>query len=107
MSGLKKLENNKSIFNYYRFWGYYLTYSDLFTQNYPHMSVGLIKPLSISPSLEESKWNPPKEIENINDKSNEELVPDNELFDESFLTNENKIYRRTLIAIWYKSTYLS
>jgi hypothetical protein len=84
MSGLKKLENNKSIFNYYRFWGYYLTYSDLFTQNYPYISVGLIKPLSISPSIEENKWNPPKEIENVNDKSNEELVPDNELFDESF-----------------------
>jgi hypothetical protein len=79
MSGIKRLENNNSIYNYFRFFGFYLSYFDLFTKDYPYLKVLPAKSYSFSPRLEEKVWRPvklPEKKENIPDI---ELTTDNEL----------------------------
>ena len=60
MSGIKRLENNSSVYNYFRFFGYHLTYSDLFTKPYPFLKLLLPFRLTIVPKLEEKTWRPAK-----------------------------------------------
>ena len=84
MSGIKKLENNNSVYNYFRIFGYYLSYSDLFTENYRFMKINNSQTLDISPKIEEDTWNPPKIVEKVEVDNDVELNYDNELFDNSF-----------------------
>jgi hypothetical protein len=60
MSGIKRLENNGSVYNYFRFFGYHLTYTDLFTEEYPYLKIYRPSALIFSPRLDEKKWKPVK-----------------------------------------------
>lgn len=81
MTGLKKLENNKAVFNYFRFFGYYLSYTDLFTPEYPHLTISTYNSLPLSPRLEESLWKPVKTVLPKAKLFPTEIKDDNELFD--------------------------
>ena len=39
LSGLKRFENNGSIYNYFRFLGYHLSHENLFTKEYPYLNI--------------------------------------------------------------------
>ncbi len=60
MSGIKRLENNNSVYNYFRFFGYYLSYSDLFTADYPYITISPAETVTFAPKLDEKVWNPVK-----------------------------------------------
>ena len=80
MSGIKRLENNNAIYNYFRFLGYYLTYTDLFTKDYPYLKIGSAMSFEFSPKLEESVWKPVKLPEKNNAAAEDiDLTPDTEL----------------------------
>lgn len=79
MSGIKRLENNNAIYNYFRFFGYYLSYFDLFTKDYPHLKIKSASSFQFSPRLEEKVWRPVKLPEKKEPKLDIELSPDNEL----------------------------
>ncbi len=81
MSGIKRLENNNSVFNYFRFFSYYLAYVDLFTPEFPYLKVHTPEPISMSPSLIEAKWNPVKVSEKDIDAPPADLQVDTELED--------------------------
>ncbi|MCB0493966.1 MAG: SMEK domain-containing protein [Cyclobacteriaceae bacterium] len=81
MSGLKRLENNNSVYNYFRFFAYYLSYSDLFTPEFPYMQIQKPEPMSLSPSLQEQKWNPVKVDEKTTDAPPTDINADTELAD--------------------------
>lgn len=81
MSGIKRLENNNTVFNYFRFFAYYLAYTDLFTKEFPYLKVHAPEPISLSPSLMEAKWNPIRITENTIDAPPTDLKADTELED--------------------------
>lgn len=81
MSGIKRLENNNSVFNYFRFFAYYLAYTDLFIEEFPHLKVHTPEPISLSPSLKEAKWNPIKITDKTIDAPETDLKADTELED--------------------------
>lgn len=81
MSGIKRLENNNSVYNYFRFFAYYLSYTDLFTTEFPYLKVHKLEPISLSPSLDEQKWIPAKVIEKNTEALPTELEADTELAD--------------------------
>lgn len=81
MSGIKRLENNNSVFNYFRFFAYYLAYTDLFTEEFTYLKVLTPQPISLSPSLKEAKWNPIKITEKAIDAPETDLKADTELED--------------------------
>lgn len=81
MSGLKRMENNNTIYNYFRFFAYYLGYVDLFTEEFPYLRVHKPEPISLSPSLKEAKWNPIKIVEKAIDAPETEFKVDTELED--------------------------
>lgn len=60
MAGIKRLENNSSVYNYFRFFGYHLNYQDLFTEDFPYMKINRPLELSFSPALDERTWKPAK-----------------------------------------------
>jgi hypothetical protein len=81
MSGLKRLENNNAVFNYFRFFGYYLSYVDLFTLNYPYLKINPHFSLNLIPRLEEKTWNPVKVLERPIDAPEVDLKDDSEILD--------------------------
>ncbi len=81
MSGIKRLENNNSVFNYFRFFSYYLAYTDLFTPEFQYLRVHTPEPISISPRLMEAKWNPVKVTEKAIEAPPTDLQADTELED--------------------------
>lgn len=81
MSGIKRLENNNSVYNYFRFFAYYLSYTDLFTIEFPYLQVQKPEPMSLSPSLEEQKWIPVKVVEKSIDAPPTDIKADTELND--------------------------
>ncbi|MBL7812101.1 MAG: SMEK domain-containing protein [Bacteroidetes bacterium] len=81
MAGIKRLENNNSVFNYFRFFSYYLAYTDLFTPEFPYLKVHTPEQISMSPSLKEAKWNPVKLVEKDIDAPPTDLHIDSELDD--------------------------
>jgi hypothetical protein len=83
MSGLKRLENNKAIYNYFRFFGYYFSHEDLFTVEYPYLKISRHLSLTLSPRLEEMNWKPVKTIVAPIDAPATDLEEDTELFDNS------------------------
>jgi len=85
MSGLKRMENNNSIYNYFRFFGYYLSYVDLFTTDYPYIKVTQAKSFAFSPSIDEKIWNPVKLPEKkVNKDVEDDLGTDTELDENLF-----------------------
>lgn len=84
ISGLKRMENNNSVYNSFRFFGYYLSYNDLFTQNYSYMRINNSRNLSISPRIVEGTWNPVRIVESVKVDNDIDLQLDNELFDNSY-----------------------
>lgn len=81
MSGIKRLENNNSVYNYFRFFSYYLSYTDLFTPEFPYLKIHKLEPISLSPSLDEQKWIPAKVVEKNTEALPTELEADTELAD--------------------------
>jgi hypothetical protein len=79
MSGIKRLENNNAVYNYFRFFGYYLSYYDLFTKDFPHLKIQAATSFQFSPKLEEKVWRPVKLPEKKSTALDIELSPDNEL----------------------------
>lgn len=78
MAGLKRQENNNAVYYQFRFFAYQLAYHDLFDPKYQYLSVKPIAPLEFSPSIEDSKWLPPKEFEPKNEFE-QEIKIDKEL----------------------------
>lgn len=83
LSGIKRLENNNSVYNYFRFFAYYLSYTDLFTTDYPFLKTHKNEPLSLSPSLNETKWVPVR-LEISDGEIPEDLKADEELNNQLF-----------------------
>jgi hypothetical protein len=81
MSGIKRLESNGSIYNYFRFFSYYFSHRDLFTPPYEYLEIHAADKLSISPRLEEKAWKPVKIIERKSPEIDIEIKADNELTD--------------------------
>ncbi|MBK7883008.1 MAG: SMEK domain-containing protein [Chitinophagaceae bacterium] len=81
MSGIKRLESNGSVYNYFRFFSYYFSHRDLFTPSYKYLQIHAAEKLSISPRLEEKAWKPVKIIENKSLQIDIEIKLDNELTD--------------------------
>jgi hypothetical protein len=81
ISGIKRLESNGSIYNYFRFFSYYFSYRDLFTIPYPYLEILPLEKLSLSPRLEEKAWKPTKVVEKKTINLDIELNADNELAD--------------------------
>lgn len=85
MAGIKRLESNGSVYNYFRFFSYFFSHKDLFTPAYPYLEIRAAEELKITPKLEEKAWKPIKIIEkksadmDIDIKADTELV-DNTLF---------------------------
>lgn len=61
LSGIKRLENNKSVYNFFRFWSYYLRYKDLFSRRDQILKFEESFPFLIKPKLEDEKWIPARE----------------------------------------------
>jgi len=72
MAGIKRLESNGSIYNYFRFFSYFFSHKDLFTPTYPYLEIHAAEGLSMTPKLEEKAWKPIK----ISEKRNSEIDPD-------------------------------
>ncbi len=81
MSGIKRLETNSSVFNYFRFFSYYFSHRDLFTPVFPYLEINSFEELSISPKLEDKAWIPIKIIERNDPNNDIEMKADNELTD--------------------------
>ncbi|WP_417237284.1 SMEK domain-containing protein [Bizionia paragorgiae] len=60
MAGVKRLENNKTIFYFFQFWSYYLKYKDLFSKDYRILKFKTSVNLYGKPSIEDKKWLPEK-----------------------------------------------
>jgi len=83
MSGIKRQENNNAVYYQYRFFAYYLSYIDLFTQPYDYMEIRTCVPFDFTPSIDDSKWLPPRENE-LKNELDVEIKIDNELTQFSF-----------------------
>ncbi|MDB5122765.1 MAG: hypothetical protein JWP94_894 [Mucilaginibacter sp.] len=81
MSGIKRMENNGAVCNYFRFFSYYFTHVDLFSQEYQYLKLHPVEPLTISPKLEETTWNPAKVPTKKGKALEAELQLDTELSD--------------------------
>ncbi len=81
MSGIKRLESNGSVYNYFRFFSYFFSYKDLFTPAYPYLEVHAAEELSITPKLEEKAWKPIKIEEKKNADIDIDIKADMELQD--------------------------
>ena len=63
MAGLKRMENNETVYYQFRFFSYYLSHTaPLFTDQYPYLNLHSIDPAMFSPKIDDSKWLPPKEF---------------------------------------------
>jgi hypothetical protein len=63
MSGLKRMENNNTVYYQFRFLAYFLSnIPPLWVEQYPHLKIERIPPLLFAPSIDDSKWIPPKEF---------------------------------------------
>lgn len=81
MSGLKRLENNQTVFNYFRFFAFYLSSSDLFNPQYKYLKINRPVELSLSPQLDEKKWKPEKSIQIEIDNEIIDIDEDKEIID--------------------------
>ncbi|MEQ8705955.1 MAG: SMEK domain-containing protein [Phaeodactylibacter sp.] len=82
LSGIKRLESNKSIYYFYRFWSYYLRYEDLFSHKGKILKLEEFKPLSFMPKLNDEKWLPVREEKELSE--DDILTEDTELSQKLF-----------------------
>jgi hypothetical protein len=79
MSGIKRLENNSSVYYQFRFFAYFLSnIPPLFVEQYSHLKIETIPPVTFSPAIEDAKWIPPKQFAPQNARETE-LFEDKEL----------------------------
>lgn len=78
MTGIKRLETNNTIYNYFRFFSYYFTMEKLFS-SYPFLEIYPARPLTISPKLMEKSWKQIKIVERKSPEIDIEIAVDNEL----------------------------
>jgi len=71
LSGIKRLESNKSVYYFYRFWSYYLRYKDLFSHKRIILKLEEFKPISFMPKLKDEKWLP---VRNKEQKDEEDIL---------------------------------
>ena len=81
MAGIKRLESNGSVHNYFRFFSYYFSHKNLFTPAYPYLEIHAAEALSITPKLEEKAWKPIKIIEKKSAEIDIDIKADTELTD--------------------------
>lgn len=74
-SGIKRLEGNKSVYYYFRFWAYFLSHYDLFDQPYLYFRTKPAFSFIFSPGIKDDGWK--SEIEETDDSL--EQLADNEL----------------------------
>lgn len=79
MSGIKRLENNKTIYYFYLFWCYFLNYQDLFSVDRRTITFIKPKPVFIGTGIDDSKWVPVKDIDDKVDLNDSTISVDNEL----------------------------
>ncbi len=84
MSGIKKLENNNSVYNCFRIIVFYLADTELFHEKYPYINLVQTATLNMSPQLDEKKWKQVKSVVSTGDIVEMDLLKDNELFDNSY-----------------------
>lgn len=80
MSGLKRIENNKSVYFYFRMIAYDLGNIDLFTSGLKYLEFGNPNSYSFAPIIYDNYWAPPKVIPNTIDQPIEYQLEGN-LFD--------------------------
>jgi hypothetical protein len=85
MSGIKRLETNGTVYNFFRFFSYYFSYKDLFTPDYPYLTITPLEKLTISPKLEEQTWKPAKFAESKSADLDIDIKLDTELQDSTTL----------------------
>ncbi|WP_046756489.1 SMEK domain-containing protein [Kordia jejudonensis] len=79
LSGIKRLENNKTIYYFFRFWCYHLMYKDLFSIDNRTLSYIVPEALFIKTKIDDSKWKPVKEINETTEEGDAVLKADNEI----------------------------
>lgn len=79
LSGIKRLENNQTIFNFFRFWSYYLRYKDLFSKENPILKFEEIMPAFLIPKLDDGSWKPAREEISQVETNDAIIEKDNEL----------------------------
>ncbi|GMN08912.1 hypothetical protein MTsPCn9_06320 [Croceitalea sp. MTPC9] len=79
ISGIKRLENNKTIYYFYKFWCYFLLYKDLFTVDKRVLKFKTPEPLFIKTKIDDSKWKPVKHDQTQIQKGEAIIEADNEL----------------------------
>lgn len=89
MSGIKRLESNGSVYNYFRFFSYYFSHKDLFTESYPYLEIQPAEKLTISPKLEEKAWKPVKSNEKPSANIDIDIREDVELTDNTLFGYES------------------
>lgn len=72
-SGIKRLEGNKSVYYYFRFWAYFLNYYDLFDQPYDFFKTKKAFSFPFSPIVEDNNWKSKTSIREI-DESLDDLI---------------------------------
>lgn len=55
-AGIKRLEGNKSVYYYFRFWSYFLNYYDLFDQPYSYFKTKQPFSFKFSPVVPDNNW---------------------------------------------------
>lgn len=75
LSGIKRLEDNKTVYYFYRFWSYYLRHIDLFSKTKRILELSEFIPLKHTPALKDEKWLPVK----VKKDNNQNEEKDNEL----------------------------
>lgn len=79
LSGIKRLENNQSVYNFFRFWAFYLRYRDLWSKNKSILEYDKIKSFPFSPNIEDGQWKPLREEFTSIETNNTILEKDDEL----------------------------
>lgn len=58
LSGIKRIENNKTVWMFYRFWSYFLSNQDLLSESNQILTFLPFDPIQFSPVVFDSKWLP-------------------------------------------------
>src|SRR5690606_35839499 len=79
LSGIKRLESNKTIYYFYMFWSYFLMYKDLFSKDNRTLIFKSPESLFMKTKIDDSKWVPVKEEKNQLEQGDAVIEADNEL----------------------------
>lgn len=79
LSGIKRLESNKTIYYFYMFWSYFLMYKDLFSKDNRTLIFKSPESLFMKTKIDDSKWVPVKEEKSQFEQGDIVIEVDNEL----------------------------